>query len=34
MYSNICLPDHSLRDYQQEAKVKIFAHWDEDDNVM
>ena len=34
MYSNICLPDHSLRDYQQEAKVKIFAHWDEVDNVM
>lgn len=34
MYSNICLPDHSLRDYQQEAKVKIFDLWDTVDNVM
>ncbi len=34
MYSDICLPDHSLRDYQQEAKVKIFGQWDAVDNVM
>lgn len=34
MYSDICLPDHSLRDYQQEAKIKIFGQWDAVDNVM
>ena len=34
MYSDICLPDHSLRDYQQEAKVKLFSQWDAVDNVM
>lgn len=34
MYSDICLPDHSLRDYQQEAKVKIFGQWDVVDSVM
>lgn len=34
MYRDICLPDHSLRDYQQEAKAKIFGQWDAVDNVM
>lgn len=34
MYRDICLPDHSLRDYQQEAKDKIFGQWDAVDNVM
>ena len=34
MYSDICMKDLSLRDYQQEAKEKIFSQWDRVDNVM
>lgn len=34
MYKDIVRVDHSLRTYQQKAKVEIFAAWDECDNVM
>ena len=34
MYTDICMKDISLRDYQQEAKEKIFGTWDHVDNVM
>lgn len=34
MYSEYCRTDVSLRDYQQEAKRKIFRNWDLVDNVM
>ncbi|GFZ39936.1 hypothetical protein BANORC5_19710 [Bacteroides nordii] len=33
-YSVICMNDISLRDYQQEAKEKIFSQWNHVDNVM
>jgi len=33
-YSSICMKDLSLRDYQQEAKEKIFSQWDVVDSVM
>lgn len=33
-YADICMKDLSLRDYQQEAKEKIFSQWDHVDNVM
>lgn len=34
MISDICKADYSLRDYQQEAKEKIFDQWDYVDNVL
>ena len=34
MFSNLCRPDHTLRNYQQEAKEKIFSQWDHVDNVL
>ena len=34
MISDICKVDYSLRDYQQEAKEKIFGQWDSVDNVL
>ncbi len=34
MISDICQKDYSLRDYQQEAKEKIFGQWDYVDNVL
>ena len=34
MYKDIARNDKTLRPYQQEAKEKIFATWDECDNVM
>lgn len=34
MHCDICLPDYTLRDYQQEAKEKIFGQWDYVDNVL
>ena len=34
MYKDIVRNDKTLRPYQQEAKEKIFATWDECDNVM
>lgn len=34
MYSSICRLDHTLRDYQQEAKEKIFDQWDSWDNIL
>lgn len=34
MFSTICRLDHTLRDYQQEAKEKIFCQWDVWDNVL
>lgn len=34
MYSSICRLDHTLRDYQQEAKAKIFDQWDSWDNIL
>lgn len=33
-YEVICMKDISLRDYQQEAKEKIFGQWNHADNVM
>lgn len=34
MFQDICLTDYSLRDYQQEAKEKIFGQWESVDNVL
>lgn len=34
MIENICKEDFSLRDYQQEAKEKIFGEWNRVDNVL
>lgn len=34
MFKDICLTDYSLRNYQQEAKEKIFGQWDSVDNVL
>lgn len=34
MRSTLCRLDHTLRDYQQEAKEKIFCQWDHWDNVL
>ena len=34
MISVICKKDYSLRDYQQEAKEKIFSQWDSVNNVL
>jgi len=34
MFSDLCRIDHTLRDYQQEAKEKIFGQWDCFDNVL
>lgn len=34
MYLELCRPDYTLRDYQQEAKEKIFGQWDCVNNVM
>lgn len=34
MFSDICKVDYALRDYQQEAKEKIFGHWDCVNNVL
>ena len=34
MFSNLCRPDHTLRNYQQEAKEKIFCQWDYVDNIL
>lgn len=34
MFSNLCRPDYTLRNYQQEAKEKIFSQWDCVDNVL
>jgi len=34
MISDICKEDFSLRDYQQEAKGKIFSQWDCVDNIL
>lgn len=34
MFYNLCRPDYTLRDYQQEAKEKIFCQWDLVDNVL
>lgn len=34
MVSDICKADYSLRDYQQEAKEKIFSQWDCVDNIL
>lgn len=33
-YSEICMKDISLRDYQQQAKELIFSQWDSVDNIM
>ena len=33
-YSEICMKDVSLRDYQQQAKEQIFSQWDSVDNIM
>lgn len=33
-YSEICMKDISLRDYQQQAKEKIFSQWDSADNIL
>ena len=33
-YSEICMKDVSLRDYQQEAKEQIFSQWDSADNIL
>lgn len=33
-YSAICLNDISLRDYQQEAKEKIFSQWNDVNNIL
>ncbi|MCC8038994.1 MAG: DEAD/DEAH box helicase [Bacteroidales bacterium] len=32
--SDVCQVDRTLRDYQQDAKNKIFRHWDEVDSVL
>lgn len=34
MFSDFCRIDHTLRNYQQEAKEKIFGQWDCVDNVL
>lgn len=34
MYSSLCRFDYTLRDYQQEAKEKIFSQWDCYDNIL
>lgn len=34
MFSSICRLDHTLRDYQQEAKAKIFDQWDSWNNIL
>lgn len=34
MISDICQKDYSLRDYQQEAKEKIFGQWDSVNNLL
>ena len=34
MVSELCRLDHTLRNYQQEAKEKIFGQWDYVDNVL
>lgn len=34
MISDICQHDYSLRDYQQDAKEKIFGQWEHADNIM
>jgi len=34
MFRDICLQDYTLRDYQQEAKEKIFNQWDLFDSVL
>ncbi len=34
MFSELCRLDHTLRNYQQEAKEKIFGQWDCVDNVL
>ena len=34
MFSDLCRIDHTLRNYQQEAKEKIFGQWDCVDNVL
>lgn len=33
-YRNICMKDISLRNYQQEAKEKIFSQWNHVNNVL
>ena len=33
-YSEICMKDVSLRDYQQQAKEQIFSQWDFADNIL
>ncbi len=33
-YTDICMKDISLRDYQQRAKEQIFVRWDSVDNVL
>lgn len=33
-YSEICMKDISLRDYQQQAKEQIFSKWDSADNIL
>jgi len=33
-YSEICLKDFSLRDYQQDAKEKIFGMWNKVDSIL
>lgn len=34
MFCTISQPDYTLRDYQQEAKEKIFKEWDNNDNLL
>jgi len=34
MFSDLCRKDHTLRDYQQEAKERIFRQWDSVNNVL
>lgn len=34
MFLELCRLDHTLRNYQQEAKEKIFGQWDYVDNVL
>ena len=34
MFSSICRLDHTLRDYQQEAKATIFDQWDSWNNIL
>lgn len=33
-YKKICRPDFTLRDYQQDAKERIFSQWDSVNSVM